>query len=441
MLDLIFGYFVFILGISLLLYLIKKINSPTEELRSSLFSAKHENTNLKKELEKLNDSLNKNEINISSKLKNLTEDLNGKILEIKNKDLKIIALDNQIKTLQDDLKVKNSQLQELEKGLQKKDELFRLLKSSPNEAAIQISSMYSDFMVVQFEYSAKLLEEKKKPAFVEAQRIRDLAEESKTYISQFRQMAYKYESLLLLFPELAKYVDDFDSIRQLENAASIGDLQENFDRVQNFVSKEEYKKLSVDERNQLALDRYLVSQKSKWQIGRDYELFCGMEYEKLGWQVNYFGIDKKIEDMGRDLIAIKGSEHHVVQCKYWSKEKEIHEKHITQLYGTTIEYSMNCSSSLRISPVFITNIKLSERAKAFSQRLGVVVRENVPIENFPRIKCNINKDQYGNESKIYHLPFDQQYDNTKISKKGEFYAFTVEEATKRGFRRAFKYFG
>jgi hypothetical protein len=40
-----------------------------------------------------------------------------------------------------------------------------------------------------------------------------------------------------------------------------------------------------------------------------------------------------------------------------------------------------------------------------------------------------------------HLPFDQQYDSTKIKNKGEFYAVTVAEAEAAGFRRAFKWFG
>ena len=49
------------------------------------------------------------------------------------------------------------------------------------------------------------------------------------------------------------------------------------------------------------------------------------------------------------------------------------------------------------------------------------------------IKCNINEK---NNGKIYHLPFDQQYDNVKIDKEGEFFAMTVQEAEEAGFRRA-----
>ena len=53
---------------------------------------------------------------------------------------------------------------------------------------------------------------------------------------------------------------------------------------------------------------------------------------------------------------------------------------------------------------------------------------------FPRIKCNVN-----NGEKIYHLPFDQQYWRTQIKNNQEFYAWTVEEAERKGFRRAMRH--
>ena len=65
--------------------------------------------------------------------------------------------------------------------------------------------------------------------------------------------------------------------------------------------------------------------------------------------------------------------------------------------------------------------------------------ENFQKGDYPCIKCNINYNDYG-ISKIYHLPFDQKYDVTKITNKGEFYAMTVQEAEEAGFRRAFKWF-
>ena len=69
--------------------------------------------------------------------------------------------------------------------------------------------------------------------------------------------------------------------------------------------------------------------------------------------------------------------------------------------------------------------------------LSIEIIENEPIGDFPRIKCNIS----GRDSeKIYHLPFDQQYDRTVIEPhKGEFFAYTVKEAEEAGFRRAFRH--
>ena len=73
-------------------------------------------------------------------------------------------------------------------------------------------------------------------------------------------------------------------------------------------------------------------------------------------------------------------------------------------------------------PVFITTTELSDMAKEFAKQLGCKVMK-IPMGDYPMIKCNIN-----NGEKIYHLPFDQQYHRTEITKEGEFYAMTVKEA-------------
>ena len=119
----------------------------------------------------------------------------------------------------------------------------------------------------------------------------------------------------------------------------------------------------------------------------------------------------------------------------------VHEKHITQLYGTMMSYCLeNKIDQSRVKGVLITNIQLSEMAKKMASLLGIKYMENYEMGSYPRIKCNIGHDEFG-KTKIYHLPFDQQYDVTKIKKRGEFYATTVEEAEAAGFRRTFKWFG
>ena len=114
----------------------------------------------------------------------------------------------------------------------------------------------------------------------------------------------------------------------------------------------------------------------------------------------------------------------------------IHENVICQLFGTAVEYKIKNKDKgdCKVVPMFITTTEMSPTATEFANRLGVVVLK-IPIGDFPMIKCNIN-----NGERIYHLPFDQQYHRTRINNEGEFYAMTVEEATRKGFRRAMRHF-
>ena len=90
-------------------------------------------------------------------------------------------------------------------------------------------------------------------------------------------------------------------------------------------------------------------------------------------------------------------------------------------------------SSGEIKATFVTTTKLSDTAKRFADALGIKVEQEKPLQKYPVIKCNIANDG----EKIYHLPFDQQYDKTLIKNGGEFYTTTVKEAMTKGFRRAF----
>lgn len=328
-----------------------------------------------------------------------------------------------------------------EETVKKKDLLFVQIKEKNNESLEYISSLIADHLTLQYDISAEYLKTKKHPANKEAQRIRELKDVTKEIIQRNKTIQYKYEYLFQLFPDLELYVDDIESIGELSNLNNLGELEDSVDRTRYYLSRDEYDSLSEVERNQLALDRYIQSNKSKWQIGRDYELFIGYEYARDGWNVDYFGIDKQLEDMGRDLIATNGDVTHIVQCKYWAQRKLIHEKHISQLYGTTVQFILSSSAKNKVIPVFVTNISLSETAKSFAEYLDVKIIENKQMSEFPRIKCNVNRDEWGYETRIYHLPMDQQYDRTKICKLGEFFAFSVEEAVNAGFRRAWRWYG
>ena len=210
------------------------------------------------------------------------------------------------------------------------------------------------------------------------------------------------------------------------------------DPVSDWLTTQEWEALEPAQRNQLALDRYLKSRKTNWQLGRDYERYIGYLREQDGYAVTYQGIFKGLEDLGRDVLAEKDGAVEVIQCKRWAQHKTIHEKHIFQLYGTMVLAKLE-QPDKEITGTFTTTTKLSEKAREVADYLDVKVEEGVPLDDYPRIKCNIARR---GEERIYHLPFDQQYDTTLIEPgRGELYVATAAEAEKLGFRRAWRWKG
>lgn len=281
---------------------------------------------------------------------------------------------------------------------------------------------------------ADALEYKNRAAPKAAEEVRRLSLEKRELRSELARLKYTLATYHEYYPVLLDYQDE---ILNEEATVYLGKQEECSDYVRHYISLEDYESLSVSDRNQLALDKWKARKKSKVEIGRLYERYLGYLYEKEGWDVTYNGAISGLEDMGRDLICRKGNNVHVVQAKNWSKHKTIHEKHIFQLHGTSVLLPLENPelADCEITAVFATTTTLSEKAKYAAKHLGVVVRFE-ELADYPLIKCNIN----GKGERIYHLPFDQQYDRVKIGKGvGEFYASTVAEAEKKRFRRAFRY--
>ena len=311
------------------------------------------------------------------------------------------------------------------------DKRWPLLSESNLTAIPYMSRLIADIMTIDLDRMAWALswgnnqERQKKVASLTL-----LKKEKAEEIEKIKGAEYQLAYLLELYPALQDVIDA--EFKELD--ISYSDITE-YDPVLKYLEKDEWQKLTDTERNQLALDRYIESrQKSKWQIGRDYELYCGYCYEQKGYTVNYYGSYHGLEDLGRDLIIKMGNDVRIVQCKYWSQSKQIHENHIMQLYGSVIEY--NLENNANATGILLTNTALSDKAKEFAKVLGIAFKEHHSLGEFPRIKCNI-----GVEGKIYHLPFDQQYDTTIIEGKEEFMALTVSEAENAGFRRAYKWHG
>lgn len=311
-----------------------------------------------------------------------------------------------------------------------------------------ISDYYENYDLI----FAKYLETKSRPALVQAERIKEIAKEKKLFKKEYLMSKYiigYYESL---FPWLQEYVgfNSEELIKSIHNETTT----EEKDPVSFYITNSEFENLSVSERNQRALDRYWKRDKDPWQIGRDYERYIGHLYEMKGFKVEYHGIERLKEDMGRDLICIKGDFVEIVQCKYWSNTKgiPIRENHITQLYGTTIKYFLDqvktnkriqldlfpeLLKSSNIIPVLVTTAELSKTAEEFANVLGIRIDKIQMNNSYPCIKCNVN---FQSGEQIYHLPFDQQYDKAMIDiTKGERWAKTIKEAEELGFRRAWRW--
>lgn len=325
----------------------------------------------------------------------------------------------------------NNEISKRDNYIQERETSLKKFLEEHQKSFPYISGMIADYLLLE-EYASNNYHGRSERLTERKLRIDTLLREKKELIQRAKETQYQLDFLLTAFPALSDFLST--DYRDIEYTFDYKD----YDTVRDYLSKEEYAQLSESERNQLALDRYVESHgKSKWQIGRDYELSVGYQYEKKGYQVQYTGSTEGLADLGRDLIAKKGNRVLIIQCKYWSTEKVIREKHIAQLFGTALCYRVDHPEE-EVIPLFVTCTKLSDEAKEFARKLPVSYVEDFPFKEFPRIKCNIGHDDYGS-TRIYHLPMDQQYDSVIIDKPGEFMAFTVKEAEEKGFRRAWRW--
>jgi len=279
---------------------------------------------------------------------------------------------------------------------------------------------------------------KPNPAWKAAETVATLRSQRSAMARQLKLLQYQLASYEEYFPLLLEYRDAIlDEVVDLRGGAAEA-LQDTDPALGlGYLSKDEYGGLPTSQKFQLALDRYWNRDKSNVEIGRLYERYVGYLYETDGWNVRFHGALRGFEDFGRDLICTKDDATVIVQCKCWSKAKVIREKHIMQLFGTSVLYHLT-EKREAVSPVFATTTCLSDEAGLVADELGVEVR-HLNLERYPMVKCNVNA---ANGERIYHLPFDQQYDRVVVGDQvGEFYAMTVAEAEAAGFRRALRWQG
>lgn len=335
-----------------------------------------------------------------------------------------------------DLDCQEHFLTEREKQLKENQAMLDSILHAEHADTPYFAKQFADCLYLIDLKAASDLENKARPAFTAAEKVREISSQKRALQEQCKLLEYQ----LFLYESVFPWLSDFKEI-SADDLASVANIaaapESEYSTLRNRLSPQEYQTLSETDRLQLALDRYSSRQKSNWQVGIEYERYVGYCYEQKGYKVRYFGATEGLEDMGRDLIVSKGKNLFVIQCKRWASEKTIHEKHIFQLYGTTILQVME-HPECQVSGIFITTTSLSSLAKSCANYLHIAVVEKFPLKPYPLIKCNISRDG----DKIYHLPFDQQYDRVIINPSdGDCYVSTVQEAESKGFRHAWRWHG
>lgn len=332
------------------------------------------------------------------------------------------------------------QLEARREKLERQTSELSALMAEKTQGFPWLSQAFADYFQLEALKEAHYLQYKKHPAPVAADKVREISRQRRQVEAELRIAKYLLHYYESLFPWLVDFRgEDLDDLieRKLKGPQQVEEAQFE-DPARAWLTDAEYRNLPSSTKYQMALDRYWSKKKSPWEIGRDYERYIGYLYEQDGFNVYYQGIVEGLADMGRDLVARREHYVEVVQCKYWSRDKTIHEKHIFQLFGTLTAYRVD-HPEVEAQGKFVSSTTLSERAKLFATVLGIEHVENLPLQPYPCIKCNVSRRD---GAKIYHLPFDQQYDRTLVEEERlECYATTVEEAERLGFRRAFQWKG
>ena len=165
------------------------------------------------------------------------------------------------------------------------------------------------------------------------------------------------------------------------------------------------------------------------KLGKFYERYVGYNYYEKGYKnIEYFGIKKKMEDEGIDLICKKQNEVLLIQCKYWSEERKMQgENAIHQFYGKLKLFLSRRKLYGKIQGVFICNCDFTEEAIMVAKFHNIVlVNMEMPKNRvYPYAKC------FEVESKKYYtLPFDINYDRIFN------YSYnTIEEAEILGYKK------
>src|SRR5581483_1548510 len=175
-------------------------------------------------------------------------------LEKENNDLrnKNIELNNAVNNWE----TYSSELKAQEKNIKEQKALFNKLLTERTKNFPLIGEIWSQLIKITEEERAKALTYKRNPAFKAAQQVIEVGREKRKLAKELSLWKYKAQNYESIYPWLAEELS-----QEIEEQLSSDDYftvytdEEREDPVTQFVNPEDYRKLSVGERNQLALDR------------------------------------------------------------------------------------------------------------------------------------------------------------------------------------------
>ena len=273
---------------------------------------------------------------------------------------------------------------------------------------------------------------KKVPAPTAAENVKNISKEKRSWIIKAKDYEYQIKQLEEFFPKLKDYKEAIQ-----DELISHLDENDETDPILKLLSVEEWNSLSVGQREDLAIERYLNgASRSAWDAGLKYERYLGSLYENDGWFVEYIGALNGLEDYGRDLICSKNNVVRVIQAKRWKENSPLYMKHVVQIFGTTLLLQQERSLLETPTPMLVSTSAFAEDSKRAAQALTVKLVVKPLDKNYSCMK--VHKSRSGEA--LYHLPFDQQYDRIQMDiSKGDAFVKTVKEALNMGARRAQKY--
>lgn len=138
-------------------------------------------------------------------------------------------------------------------------------------AAELVAEALADYETAIAGARADVLREKSRPARAAAEEIRAKGRQLSTLWREAKYTQYLLKLYEWHFPWLSELRDAEDARAFLADLTDHEGDDPQADPVKHWLTPEEFAKLSEGERNQRALDRYLKTRKSPWQLGRDYK--------------------------------------------------------------------------------------------------------------------------------------------------------------------------